>query len=296
MLSVVVLGVCFALSNGFLLSPEDGQKVADIRLHHRRNGKDSLGDYKGVQIKVNDVSTLRKSNFDPRLPTKFFVHGWLGSQDNWYILEMTEAFLKKGNMNVFVVDWQRGSNNLDYTLARERTKTVGKEIADYVKFLARHTSLNMKNVHLVGHSLGGQTVGYAGMHLKNPKVGRISSLDPAEFLFNLNNKDDTIDRTDADFVDVIHTSWVSIKPKGHVDFYPNDNDVGHMMAVYYFTDSINNRCKNTAVQCRNWKTFATGNCKNNRSNEMGYYASPRRALGKVFIKMNDSKRPYCPGQ
>ncbi|CAH1796937.1 unnamed protein product [Owenia fusiformis] len=134
------------------------------------------------------------------------------------------------------------------------------------------------------------------MNLQNPKVARVTSLDPAEFMYDLSDLDDTIDPSDAEFVDVLHTSWVSRVPKGHVDFYPNNGDTGHMMAVYYYTDSIKAKCRYTSYKCTNWKDFEAGkcatDCSNNSCNEMGHYASPDKARGRVYINVKDDA-PYC---
>ena len=49
-----------------------------------------------------------------------------------------------------------------------------------------------------------------------------SSLDPSEYAFPLQLIDNCLDKTDASFVDVIHTSEITYKRAvGHVDFYPN---------------------------------------------------------------------------
>lgn len=60
------------------------------------------------------------------------------------------------------------------------------------------------------------------------KIGRITGLDPAGPLFEtatgLIDPDFRLDSTDAQFVDVIHTSangFGIIAPIGHADFYPN---------------------------------------------------------------------------
>lgn len=91
---------------------------------------------------------------------------------------------------------------------------------------------NLNKVHVIGHSLGSHLSGYAGYHLQNDfqlTLGRISGLDPAEPLFSGTDPIIRLDRTDARFVDIIHTDarpFISgglgmLEPIGHVDFYPN---------------------------------------------------------------------------
>ncbi len=68
--------------------------------------------------------------------------------------------------------------------------------------------LNPKDVHIIGHSLGAHTAGYAGEHIN--KLGRITGLDPAEPYFQGMGEHVRLDTSDADLVDVIHTDASSI--------------------------------------------------------------------------------------
>ena len=92
---------------------------------------------------------------------------------------------------------------------------------------------NWGTLHLVGHSLGAHICGVAALELKNRqtswKVSRITGLDPAQPCFRNVSLTLQLDRTDAPFVDVIHTNGRYMtrigfglpEPIGHVDFYPN---------------------------------------------------------------------------
>jgi len=64
-------------------------------------------------------------------------------------------------------------------------------------------------VHLIGHSLGAHTAGYAGEKLGG-NIGRITGLDPAEPYFQGMSSHLRLDYTDARLVDVIHTDGKSI--------------------------------------------------------------------------------------
>lgn len=107
-----------------------------------------------------------------------------------------------------------------------------------ITFRQNNYGLDPGDVHLIGHSLGAHTSGYAGEKL-NGKVGRITGLDPAEPFFQGMPSHVRLDFTDAQLVDVIHTDGRSIyfpllgniglppgygmsQPCGHLDFYPND--------------------------------------------------------------------------
>ncbi|ESP04958.1 hypothetical protein LOTGIDRAFT_70058, partial [Lottia gigantea] len=64
----------------------------------------------------------------------------------------------------------------------------------------------------------------------NDKPGRITGLDPAGFRFINNPPSGRLAKTDADFVDVIHTNDGHVKELGNgetlgtVDFYPNGGE------------------------------------------------------------------------
>lgn len=86
--------------------------------------------------------------------------------------------------------------------------------------------INLKNVHLLGHSLGAHVAGFVGYKFIG-KIGRITGMDPARPDFEvpiLRESKDRLDPSDAVFVDVIHTCAGTVgfvRPIGHADFYPN---------------------------------------------------------------------------
>lgn len=109
-------------------------------------------------------------------------------------------------------------------------------------FLQKEHGLNPLDVHIIGHSLGAHTAGYAGERIKvggniterthvhncnlhsNDSIfilsliqlfifqdlGRITGLDPAEPYFQGMPTHVRLDPTDAQLVDVIHTDGKSI--------------------------------------------------------------------------------------
>ncbi|KAK7069512.1 hypothetical protein SK128_016319 [Halocaridina rubra] len=141
------------------------------------------------------------------------------------------ALLAEEDFNVIMVDWSGGSRAL-YTQATANARVVGLEVAHLVNWLRKHLSLQPKDVHIIGHSLGSHIAGYAGERIRG--LGRITGLDPAEPFFQYMPPSVRLDPTDAKFVDVIHTDVDSIifiaqavglglwQPVGHIDFYPND--------------------------------------------------------------------------
>ncbi|XP_063992113.1 pancreatic triacylglycerol lipase-like isoform X2 [Diachasmimorpha longicaudata] len=183
-----------------------------------------------VLIVAKDKS-IKRSNFDPKRKTKFIIHGFIDTPLSNWVKEMRNELLKHGDYNVIIVDWAGGSLPL-YTQATANTRLVGLEIAHLVKHLQTNYGLDTSDVHLIGHSLGAHTAGYAGERLEG-QIGRITGLDPAEPYFQGMPSHLRLDWTDAQLVDVIHTDGKSIfflglpgygmsQPCGHLDFYPNN--------------------------------------------------------------------------
>ncbi|CAL4116596.1 unnamed protein product [Meganyctiphanes norvegica] len=174
---------------------------------------------------------FNRSSFNPRKDTKIIIHGFLDSYAATWMVDMVRAFHEYGDINVITVDWSGGARAL-YTQATANTRLVGLEVAHLVNWLHRAYSVNPAKLHIIGHSLGAHTSGYAGERI--PGLGRITGLDPAEPYFQYMDPVVRLDPSDASFVDVIHSDSDSIlssvlalgygmeQPSGHIDFYPND--------------------------------------------------------------------------
>lgn len=108
---------------------------------------------KGEVIKL-DVESLRASSFDRNHPTRITIHGWNGDHTSDVNARVIEEYLKHGDYNCIMVDWSRGAGTLDYIAARHRITSVAKYTAKLVDFLNENRLLRMKNLHIIGHSLG----------------------------------------------------------------------------------------------------------------------------------------------
>lgn len=79
--------------------------------------------------------------------------------------------------------------------------------------------MNLKDVTMVGHSLGSHIAGRAAKQLKsNGKIGCIVGLDPASVGYDFFERDKRLTESDADFVQVIHTDGDKFgfsNPLGH---------------------------------------------------------------------------------
>ena len=70
-----------------------------------------------------------------------------------------------------MTDWSKG-NGFPYEKATANTQVVGAEIALFIQYLIAEHGAKAADFHVIGHSLGGQTAGYAGERVKG--LGRIT--------------------------------------------------------------------------------------------------------------------------
>lgn len=128
-----------------------------------------------------------------------------------------------GNYNIFTVDWGRGAF-ADYITASYRVKPVGKVLAKFIDFLHREAGTHFKDIQLIGFSMGAHIAGIAGKFVQTGRIPVIYALDPAMQLFRYEKAEERVAITDADYLEVIHTSAGTYgydRPLGHVDFYVN---------------------------------------------------------------------------
>lgn len=177
-------------------------------------------------LPFNDTSLALKDTFDPFLGTKFITHGFQDTIDNAsWTMAMKNRWLDYDNLNVVLVDWKVGAS-APYPEAVLNTRVVGALVASQIQYLVEtyaDLGLAYDSFHLLGHSLGAHVFGFAGKALEG-RLGQITGLDPAGPLFEFLPPQVRLWRSDAVFVDVLHTDGLvqgTIQPCGHVDFYPN---------------------------------------------------------------------------
>ena len=107
-------------------------------------------------------------------------------------------------------------------------------MGQFLERLHKATELKLTTCHLIGHSLGGQIVGFAGKylrkHVQDSRLGRITSLDPAGPCFDTATSatNDRISPDDALYVEVIHTNmggYGTTLRLGHRDIIVNNGIV-----------------------------------------------------------------------
>uniref|UniRef100_A0A336LTX6 CSON000474 protein n=1 Tax=Culicoides sonorensis TaxID=179676 RepID=A0A336LTX6_CULSO len=253
-------------------------------------------------VDLNDPDKIKNYRINKNAKLFVVTHGYLESGDRPWIMNMVNELLRREkDSSVIVIDW-RGGSSPPYAKAASNIRLVGAMAAHVVHLIYEEYHLtNLKNVHFIGHSLGAHLSGYAGYHLKHDfglNLGRITGLDPAEPYFSQTDPIVRLDRTDAEYVDVIHTDakpFVSsgglglAEPCGHVDFYPNGGHTqpgcnqrveqfieeresffwgvqtylgcDHVRSYELFTESINKNDKPPyAITCENYEKYLSGEC------------------------------------
>ena len=118
------------------------------------------------------------------------------------IQNMRDYFLNY-DYNVIIVDWKIPASDPNYFNSAFNTQIVGSMIAYFINTL-KSLGVKLKDIHLVGHSLGAHVCGFAGKSFTNDKIGHITGLDPAGPGFWVSDK--RLNSSDAMLVVVIHTS------------------------------------------------------------------------------------------
>lgn len=181
-----------------------------------------------------DFVGIYSSGLDTSAPLYVLTHGYLESARLKWMQKMVTSLLRSSpKAGVVTVDWARAAPP-PYAQAVANIRLVGAATGYLLHVLAEFCDVNLRSVHLIGHSLGAHLMGYAGQYVKtirDEQVGRITGLDPAGPYFTNTPPEVHLDPTDAAFVDIIHTDmpsegWEISKlghPEalGHVDFYPN---------------------------------------------------------------------------
>uniref|UniRef100_A0A8C3U6B4 Triacylglycerol lipase n=1 Tax=Catharus ustulatus TaxID=91951 RepID=A0A8C3U6B4_CATUS len=297
--------------------PWKPERIDTRFLLYTRENTDDFQDVSAV-----DKSTIEVSNFNASRKTKFIVHGFIDSGEENWLSDMCKRMLTVEDVNCLCVNWQKGSR-CQYTQASNNIRVVGAEIAYFVNVLMVRYGYSPADVHIIGHSLGAHAAGEAGR--RRPGIGRITGLDPAQPYFQGTPTEVRLDKSDADFVDVIHTDSAPTIPNlgfgmspaiGHIDFYPNGGvempgcaknpkrrinlghlSIGtrdfvacnHLRSYKYYSDSIVYPDGFLGYACASYDLFQEGNCfpcPEEGCPNMGHYADKFKDKYKSdFVKL-----------
>lgn len=270
-------------------------------------------------------SNLEKTEFQPHLPTKIIIHGWNADLKRKPLSLIREQYVSRihNPVNVIAVDWSFLSKNGLRFEANETAsfyqmrksyfaaiKNLPKVASCLAKFIVKIRDIGARDIHLIGFSLGAHLAAITSNNLLPYKLPRITGLDPALPSFIVANLEKKLEASNAEFVDVYHTSagvQGVLKPCGHVDFYFNLGFVqpgcgffsfcSHVRAVHYFAESINSMPGfwGSPSQCVVFNFFRiseiVGPCV---ERALAGEGSDKSTRGVYFVKTR-SQKPYSLG-
>ena len=281
--------------------PQSPRRVRTKFFLYTRNGEEQIY-----------ADGLVNSTYLQNRETKVLVHGYQGSIDNWAI-DTAALFLDLADYNIIAVDWSPGAANLNYYKSVANTRLVGAQIGLMINALQETYQILPNDVHIIGHSLGAQTAGYAGKAISG--LGRISALDPAGPAYYKNDRRVRVSITDAAFVDVLHTNGDTslsgglglMDAVGTADFYVNggqdqpgcsNNLCSHNRAVDIYMESIKQSCSFLSYPCEpgNRCISSVYSCSSplgeTRCARAGFFSSADGARGSYYTPTT-AEAPYC---
>ncbi|XP_025420267.1 pancreatic lipase-related protein 3-like [Sipha flava] len=159
------------------------------------------------------------------------THGYISMYDDQgaYSIKNTYAFNYPDQYNIITLGWIVEYHQfLDVLRDCEH---VGHALSHFLIKLVKLKLIMPSNIHMIGHNLGAHVLGACGANfyeLTDMKIGRITGLNPKGPISiypweKWNYLKKTLQKDDAEFVDLIHTAKAKIFPSttGHVVFYPN---------------------------------------------------------------------------
>lgn len=272
------------------------------------------------------INSTNLGNLNVTKKTTFIVHGFrpTGSPPVW-MEALVQGLLSVEDMNVVVVDWNKGATTVIYSHASSKTRKVATVLKEFIDWMLVEGA-SLDNIYMIGVSLGAHIAGFVGK-MFNGQLGRITGLDPAGPLFNGKPPEDRLDPGDAQFVDVIHSDTDALgykEPLGNIDFYPNGGldqpgcpqtifggmaeyfKCDHQRSVYLYLSSLKKNCNITAYPCDSYRSYRNGQCVTCGTSHtescplLGYYADNWKEhlkkkdppMTKAFFDTAE-KEPYC---
>ncbi|XP_054262639.1 pancreatic triacylglycerol lipase-like [Macrosteles quadrilineatus] len=244
--------------------------------------------HNGVELHDNDNSTLKESGFNPEMEVKIIIHGFANSASSKFSTLLKNAYLKyKKVVNVIVVDWSDYCKPPFYSSAVDSAKQVGAATADLIAWLMSR-GVSLSRVHILGHSVGAHIAGVVGRIISYRGLGqvrRITGLDLAKPMFEVEAASVRLSLYDAQFVDCIHTcgGFLGLSDAVcHVDFYPNGGTspqpgcqfdffgiCSHQRAYKYYIETISYPRAFKAVGCSAVENYSPTDCTAKSETFMG---------------------------
>lgn len=174
----------------------------EFYLYTRRTQK------KPEKLDVLDSEAFYYTHFNRANPTKIIIHGFGGGRNFSPSPDLREAYFTKGDYNIIIVDYSSAVREPCLSQMEWGPRFGSLCVAQLVKYIANHPrGVPPDSLHLIGYSVGAHIAGLVANQLKpaEGKLGRITGLDPTIFFYATANSSRDLDRSDAHFVDILHT-------------------------------------------------------------------------------------------
>lgn len=135
-------------------------------------------------VKLNETEKLlNHTHYNKNNPTEIYFYGYTESLISNGTIAIVDSYIERGNNNILVLDWSEYNGGIYNLEAIPNMKRVSDVVAKTLLDM-RSKGFDLNKFHLIGHSLGGQMVGYVGRNVykhsnKTTKMPRITGLDPA---------------------------------------------------------------------------------------------------------------------
>ncbi|XP_011311216.1 uncharacterized protein [Fopius arisanus] len=126
-------------------------------------------------LNVRDPRSLDYTTFDKSHSTKVIIHGFGGGRNLAPSTDLRNAFFKRGNYNIIIVDY--GSLVREPCLSQMQwgPDFCSRCIAQLVRYLRDHQrGTPVETIHVLGYSVGAHIAGLIANHLPDDKLGRIT--------------------------------------------------------------------------------------------------------------------------
>ncbi|XP_005181751.2 vitellogenin-1 isoform X2 [Musca domestica] len=253
--------------------------------------------YSHPLLKANEM--WASPEFDPKKKVVILATGWTTTVNETDTIDVfAKAYACRGDVNFVAIDAGSFVDTL-YTWSAFNTEELGMHIAKGLEQLEKIVPL--KNIHLIGHSLGAHIMGAAARYFfesTGKLIPRVTGLDPAKPCFNEGEALSGLMRGDAEFIDVIHSNSGVLgkrNPTGDVDFYPGGLDplppgcvsvtCAHARAWEYFAETIypGNENNFLGARCTSLTRLREHKCPK-QDVPMGY-AAPTNIKGSYFMEV-----------
>lgn len=137
-----------------------------------------------TQLNMADLQTMSSVKMGKSKRVFVLLHGYTGYRDFSPNTEIRPEILKNGEHSVISVDYGPLVPEPCYIQAVHNLPLVAKCTAQLLDYMMAQRMFTLKNLHIIGFSLGAQTAGMISNYVKMGKLHRITGLDPAKVIIS----------------------------------------------------------------------------------------------------------------